>query len=406
MRPLYYYPNKHGRRRPGDKTEGSGPRPAMEAIMRREFRIGLVAAAVLVLSACGGKKEEEDKAAGPEEKVLFVYNWSDYIGETTIADFEAKTGIKVTYDVFDSNEVLETKLLAGRTGYDVVVPSASFLERQIKAGVFLKLDKSKLPNLVNMDAEIAQRIALHDPNNEHSINWLWGTTGIGYNPDMVKKALGTDKIDSWSAIFDPANAAKLAKCGISMLDAPSEVMDSALIYLGRDPNSEKAEDLAAAEELLMKVRPHVKYFHSSQYINDLATGEVCVSLGWSGDALQAKARGAEAEKPVNVAYAVPKEGAIIWFDMLSIPADAPHQDNAHAFLNFVMEPAVAAGISDYVAYANGNAASFPLVSEAVRTDPSVYPTDEVKKKLHAHLAESQDFSRDLNRSWTKVRTGQ
>jgi putrescine transport system substrate-binding protein len=375
--------------------------------MRGEFRVGLVAIGVLSLAACGGKKEGEDGAAAkPEDKVLFVYNWSDYIGETTIADFEAKTGIKVTYDVFDSNEVLETKLLAGRTGYDVVVPSASFLERQIKAGVFLKLDKSKLPNLVNMDPEIAKRIALHDPGNEHAINWLWGTTGIGYNPDKVKAALGTDTIDSWAAIFEPENAKKLAKCGISMLDAPSEVMDSVLIYLGRDPNSEKAEDLAAAEAQLMKVRDYVKYFHSSQYINDLATGEICVALGWSGDVLQARTRGSEAETPVNVAYAVPKEGAIIWFDMLAIPADAPHPNNAHEFLNFIMEPAVIAGVSNYVAYANGNSASFQLVDESVRTDPSVYPPEEVKQKLHAHLAESQEFSRDLNRAWTTVRTGQ
>ncbi|MGQ0385060.1 MAG: polyamine ABC transporter substrate-binding protein [Gammaproteobacteria bacterium] len=374
--------------------------------MRSEVRLGVAVLVVLALAACGKKEGEEAAAPAPEEKVLFVYNWSDYIGETTIADFEAKTGIKVTYDVFDSNEVLETKLLAGRTGYDVVVPSASFLERQIKAGVFLKLDKSKLPNLVNMDTEIAARVALHDPGNDHAINWLWGTTGIGFNPDKVKAALGTDAIDSWAAIFEPENAKKLAKCGIAMLDAPSEVMDSVMIYLGRDPNSESAEDLAAVEAKLMKVREFVKYFHSSQYINDLATGEICVALGWSGDVLQARSRGAEAETPVNVAYAVPKEGAIIWFDMLAIPADAPHPGNAHAFLNFVMEPAVIAGVSDYVEYANGNSASFPLVSEGVRTNPSVYPPDEVKKKLHAHLAESQEFSRDLNRSWTKVRTGQ
>ena len=375
--------------------------------MRNEYRYGLLAAAVILLAACGGKKEEgADAAAKPEEKVLSVYNWSDYIGETTIADFEAKTGIKVTYDMFDSNEVLETKLLAGRTGYDVVVPSANFLERQIQAGVFLKLDKSKLPNLVNMDPEVMQRVALHDPGNEHSINYLWGATGIGYNPDLVKKALGTETIDSWSAIFDPKNAAKLAKCGISMLDAPSEVVDSALIYLGRDPNSEKAEDLAAAEELLLKVRPYVRYFHSSQYINDLATGEICVSLGWGGDVLQARDRGAEASTPVRVAYSIPKEGAIMWFDMLAIPADAPHPGNAHKFLNFIMDPAVAAGISNAVVYANGNAASLPLINDDVKNDPSVYPTAEVKKNLHPHLAESQEFSRDLNRAWTRVRTGQ
>ena len=374
--------------------------------MRNEFRFGLLAAAVVMLAACGGKKEQAAEAPKPEDKVLFVYNWSDYIGETTIADFEKKTGIKVTYDVFDSNEVLETKLLAGRTGYDVVVPSANFLERQIKAGVFLKLDKSKLPNLANMDPAIAQRAAAHDPGNQYAVNYMWGTTGIGYNPDLVKKALGTDKIDSWSAIFDPKNAAKLAKCGITMLDAPSEVFDSVMIYLGLDPNSEKAEDLAAAEAVLMKVRPYVRYFHSSQYINDLATGEICISLGWSGDALQAKSRGAEAETKVNVSYAIPKEGAILWLDMLAIPADAPHPNNAHAFLNFIMEPEVAAGISNYVSYANGNIKSLPFVNDEIKNDPSVYPTPEVMTKLYAHQAESQNYSRDLNRAWTRVRTGQ
>jgi putrescine transport system substrate-binding protein len=378
-----------------------------KAIMRSEIRFRLLVAAVAMLAACGGKKEvAAETATKPEERVLFIYNWSDYIGETTIADFEARTGVKVTYDVFDSNEVLETKLLSGHTGYDVVVPTGDFMERQIKVGVFLKLDKSKLPNLVNMDPEIMRRVATHDPGNEHSVNYMWGTTGIGYNPDLVKKALGTDTIDSWSSLFDPAKAAKLAKCGISMLDAASDVVDSILIYLGRDPNSEKAEDLAVAEQVLLKVRPYVRYFHSSQYINDLATGEICVSLGWSGDVLQARDRGSEAETPVNVAYSIPKEGAIMWFDMLAIPADSPHPGNAHEFLNYIMDPAVIAGVSNYVSYANGNAASLPFVNEEVRNDPSVYPTDEVKKKLHPHMAESQEYSRDLNRAWTRVRTGQ
>ncbi len=378
--------------------------------MQNLYRTGLVVAALaFTLTACGGKKEAEEPAAAaaqPEEKILNVYNWSDYIAEDTIAEFEKRTGIKVNYDVFDSNEVLETKLLAGKTGYDVVVPSASFLERQIKAGVFMKLDPSKLPNLSNMDGDIMQRVALHDPGNEHSVPYLWGTTGIGYNPDKVKAALGTDTIDSWSMIFDPANAAKLKDCGLTMLDAPAEVFDSALIYLGKDPNSESEEDLAAAEQLIMGIRPYVRYLHSSQYINDLANGEICVALGWSGDILQAQARGAEAETPVNVSYTIPKEGAIIWFDMLAVPADAPHPDNAHQFINYLMEPAVIAAVSDYVAYANGNAASFELIDEAVRTDPSVYPTPEVKAKLYPSLAESQEYSRLSNRAWTRVRTGQ
>jgi putrescine transport system substrate-binding protein len=372
-------------------------------------RSGLLAvAAVVALSACGKKEEAAPEAAAPkpEEKVLNVYNWSDYIAEDTNASFEAKAGIKVNYDVFDSNEVLETKLLAGRTGYDVVVPSASFLERQIKAGVFMKLDKSKLPNLANMDPEIMERVGKHDPGNEYAVPYLWGTTGIGYNPDKVKAALGTDTIDSWAVIFDPENAKKLQGCGLTMLDAPGEVIDSALIYLGRDPNSESAEDLAAAEELLMKVRPYVRYLHSSQYINDLANGEICVALGWSGDILQAQARGAEAATPVAVKYSIPKEGAIMWFDMLAIPADAPHPNNAHEYINYLMEPAVIAAVSNYVAYANGNSASFEMVDEAVRTDPSVYPTPEVKAKLYPHLAESQDYSRLSNRAWTRFRTGQ
>ncbi len=375
---------------------------------RNIYRSGvLVAALALAVTACG-KKEQAAAPAAPaeEEKILNVYNWSDYIAEDTIANFEQQTGIKVNYDVFDSNEVLETKLLAGKTGYDVVVPSASFLERQIKAGVFMTLDKAKLPNLANMDPEIMQRVALHDPNNAHSVPYLWGTTGIGYNPDKVKAALGVDTIDSWETIFKPENAAKLKDCGVVMLDAPTEVFDSALIYLGKDPNSESEADLEAARELIMGVRPYVRYFHSSQYINDLANGEICVALGWSGDILQAQARGAEAATPVNVAYAIPKEGAIVWFDMLAIPADAPHPDNAHKFINYIMEPAVIAAISNYVAYANGNAASFELVDEAVRTDPSVYPTPEVKAKLYPSLAESQEYSRLSNRAWTTVRTGQ
>ncbi len=294
--------------------------------MPRAIRIWPVVVAGMVLAACGGKKEAgtATEAPAPEEKAVSVLNWSDYIGETTIADFQAATGIKVTYDVFDSNEVLETKLLAGRSGYDIVVPTAPFLERQIKAGVFLKLDKSKLPNLSNMDPEIMQRVAAHDPGNAYSITYLWGTIGLGYNPDMVKKALGTDTIDSWSAILDPVNAAKLAKCGITMLDAPTDVFGSVAIYLGLDPNSEKPEDLKAVEIALMKVRPHIRYFHSSSYINDLAAGEICVALGWSGDVLQARDRGAAASKPVRVSYAIPKEGAINYFDMLAIPADAPH----------------------------------------------------------------------------------
>ena len=302
--------------------------------------------------------------------------------------------------------MLETKLLAGRSGYDIVVPTAPFLERQIKAGVFLKLDKSKLSNLSNMDPEIMQRVAAHDPGNQYSITYLWGTIGLGYNPDMVKKALGTDTIDSWSAILDPANAAKLAKCGITMLDAPTDVYGSVAIYLGIDPNSEAPGDLKAVEIALMKVRPYIRYFHSSSYINDLAAGEICVALGWSGDVLQARDRGAAAAKPVKISYAIPKEGAINYFDMLAIPADAPHPDNAHAFLNYMMDPQAIAKVTNKVRFANGNSAALQYVDEAIKNDPNIYPSAEIRARLHPDLSESQAFSRELNRAWTRIRSGQ
>jgi putrescine transport system substrate-binding protein len=364
-------------------------------------------AAVAALAACGGGNDETaDSALAPEEKILHVYNWADYIGATTIADFEARTGIRVVYDTYDSSEVLETKMLAGRSGYDIVVASSTNLERQINAGVYLKLDKSKLRNLSNLDPEIMKRVALSDPGNEHAINYMWGTIGIGYNPRMVKKALGTDRIDSWDAVFDPVVASRLARCGISLLDAPEDVLAVALIYLGRDPNSESPEDLAAAEEILRKVRPYVRYFHSSQHVNDLASGEICVSLSWNGLVYLARSRGASAASPVDVAYANPKEGASIWFDMMAIPADAPHPGNAHAFLDFLMEPEVIAAISYDVGYANGNVASLPYVRDEIRSDPTVYPGDEVRQKLQPFKVHTQEYSRDLNRAWMRIKTGQ
>ena len=375
--------------------------------MQRAFRLWPVVVAGMALAACGGKQETETaaKAAAPEEKTVNVLNWSDYIGETTVADFEKVTGIKVTYDVFDSNEVLETKLLSGRSGYDVVVPTAPFLERQIKAGVFLKLDKSKLPNLKNMDPEIMRRTAAHDPGNQYSLTYLWGTIGLGYNSDMVRKALGTDTIDSWSVLLEPQNAAKLAKCGIAILDAPTDVFGSVAIYKGLDPNSEKPEDLQVVENTLLGIRPYVRYFHSSSYINDLAAGEICLALGWSGDVLQARDRGAAAAKPVHVKYAIPKEGAINFFDMLAIPADAPHPENAHALLNYLMEPEVIAKVTNKVRFANGNVASLPYVEDSIKNDPGIYPDAAMRARLHPDLVESQVFSRDLNRAWTRIRSG-
>jgi putrescine transport system substrate-binding protein len=374
--------------------------------------VGLIAATALV--ACGKKPEQAapaDSAQAPaapaaEEKVVNVYNWSDYIDPATLEQFTAETGIKVNYDVFDSNEVLETKLLAGKTGYDVVVPGAAFMERQIKAGVFRKLDRSLLTNWDNLDKEILERVALHDPGNEYSVNHMWGTTGIGYNVAKVKAIDPKAPVDSWNIVFDPKEAAKFKDCGISFLDAPTEMLKAVLSWKGKDPNSQNEEDLKMAEEVLMSVRPYVRMIHSSNYIDALANGEICLAVGWSGDVLQARDRAAEVGQGVEVAYAVPKEGTIVWFDMYAIPADAPHPNNAHAFINFMMRPDVAAKNSNFVHYASGNAAAVPLVDEAVRNDPSVYPPAEVKAKLFPDLASTDEFTRLVNRSWTKFTTGQ
>lgn len=368
---------------------------------------GLLTLALLV-GACGGSKVESavSGSVAGEEKVLNVYNWSDYIGPKTLAEFEARTGIKVNYDTYDSNEVLETKLLTGRTGYDVVFPSAVYFERQVKSGVFLKLDRSRLPHWSNLDPDIMARLASYDPGNEHAINYMWGTIGLGYNPKLVEKEIGTGTIDSLGAVFDPAVATKLAHCGIAWLDSPEDVSVAAKIYLGQDVNSEDPKELAAVEALLTRVRPTVRYFSSSQQINDLASGEICIALTWNGDTLQAKARGAEAQPPVPVAYALPKEGSGTWFDAVAIPADAPHPRNAHAFLDYLMAPDVIAGVTNAVGYANGNAASLPLVDAALREDPAVYPPAEVRRNLRTPTARSQEYSRELNRAWTRVKTGQ
>ncbi|HKQ16491.1 MAG TPA: polyamine ABC transporter substrate-binding protein [Steroidobacteraceae bacterium] len=379
--------------------------------MNNPVRIVLTAASLaLAVAACGKKDTAEQAqqagAAAQEEKVLHVFNWSDYIAEDTVPNFEKQSGIKVTYDVFDSNDVLETRLLAGNSGFDVVVPSASFLERQIKAGVFQKLDKSQIPNLKHMDPDIMNRVGLHDPNNEYAVPYLWGTTGIGYNEDKIKKILGDARPDSWNYIYDPKLVAKFKDCGLSLLDAPDEILKTVLAWMGRDPNSQKEDDLKAAEAKLMPIRPFVRKIHSSQYIDDLANGDLCIAVGWSGDILQARDRAEEAGQGVKIKYAIPKEGTIVWFDMLAIPADAKHPKNAHAFINYLMEPQVAANDSNFVNYANGNAASFPMVSDEVKNDPGIYPTPEVKAKLFPSLAYGEDFQRLMNRMWTKFQTGQ
>lgn len=345
-------------------------------------------------------------AAQAQERVVNVFNWSDYIEPSILEDFTKETGIKVVYDVFDSNEILETKLLAGASGYDIVVPTASFLSRQIQAGVFQKLDKSKLTNIGNTWDMVNERIALYDPGNEYALDYMWGTTGIGYNKAKVKERLGTDTIDSWSAIFDPAISGKLADCGIYMLDSATDIMPAALNYLGLNPDSHAKEDLAKAEELMLSIRPNVKKFHSSEYINGLANGDICVAVGFSGDMFIAADRAVEAKQPFEIGYSVPKEGALMWFDVMAIPADAKNVAEAHELINYLLRPEVIAKASDFISYANGNKASIPLISKEITGNPAIYPDEATLAKLYTISPWAPKEQRLLTRAWTKVVTGQ
>jgi putrescine transport system substrate-binding protein len=341
-----------------------------------------------------------------QDNVVNVFNWSDYIDEEILAEFTKETGIKVVYDVFDSNEILETKMLAGGSGYDVVVPTASFLSRQIQAGVFQKLDKAKLTNIGNVWGMVAERTAVYDPDNAYSINYMWGTTGFGYNVEKIEERMADAPVGSWDMIFNPDIISKFADCGIHMLDAPTEVIPAALNYLGLDPRSTNADDLAKAEELLLKIRPHVQKFHSSELINALANGDICLAVGWSGDILQARDRAAEADQGVEVAYVIPREGALMWFDQMAIPADAPNPDAAHKFIDYILRADVIAKATNYVYYANGNEASYSMLEEDVTSDPAIYPDDATIKNLYTTLAYEPKAQRLITRSWTRVTTGQ
>jgi putrescine transport system substrate-binding protein len=339
------------------------------------------------------------------ERVLNVYNWSDYTAPGVIEEFEREYAIKVHYDVFDSNEVLETKLLAGATGYDIAVPSSSFLERQIQAGVYQKLNKSLLTHLGNVDADMASRFALNDPGNLYSVNYLWGTTGIGYNVKQVRAVLGDVPVNSFHLLFDPEMIRKFSNCGVTMLDAPEDVISTVLVYLGRDPNSERLEDLAAAEQLLAGVRRYLRYIHSSRYIDDLANGEICLALGWSGDVGQARARASEAGGHVEVGFSIPVEGTIMFFDMLAIPYDAKHPKNAHLFIDYMLRPEVAARNAGTMHSATSNAAAYALIDPAQFANPNFYPPRELRNRLHANRGHTQAYTRNVNRLWTRFKSG-
>jgi putrescine transport system substrate-binding protein len=363
--------------------------------MPRSFAIMAAAIAVLWTGS-----------AGAQGQIVNVYNWSDYIEPTVIAGFSKETGIKVRYDTFDSNDTLETKLLAGKSGYDVVVPTGFFLERQIRAGVFQKLDKSKLPNLVNLWPEIAQRLAAHDPGNQYAVNYMWGTTGLGYNVKKVRDIFGADaKIDSWDIVFKPEMLAKLKGCGVYLLDSSDDILPAALKYLGFDPNSRSEGELQKAADLVSKIRPSVRKFHSSEYLDALASGEICFAVGFSGDVKQAQKRAAEARNGVEVAYAIPKEGAQLWFDNLAIPKDAKNVAQAHAFINYLQRPEVAAKNSNLISYANGNLASQKLIDKEILEDPTIYPDEATMSRLYTIKVYDAATQRLMNRLWTRIKTG-
>ena len=378
-------------------------------MIRAPRRHRLSAALAVLLAACAGCSGGGEPGGGArpseQEKVLNVYNWSDYIQPSVIADFEKEYGIRVNYDVFDSNEILETKLLTGHTNYDLVAPSGPFLERQIHADIYQKLDKTELPNLKNVDPEVERALALYDPGNQYAVDYMWITSGVGYNIADVRARMPDAPVDSWRMVFDPAVVSKFQDCGVSILDAPSEVVATVLIFLGKDPSSSSVEDLRAAETVLKSIRPYIRYVDSSRYIDNLANGDLCLAMGWSGDIKQAHDRAKEAGRGVDLAYTIPKEGAIANYDTFAIPADAPHVANAHLFINYLLRPEVAAKTSNLIKYANAVKPAIQPLDPAVRDDPGVYPPPAVRARLTPERPRPPDYQRLLTRMWTRFKTG-
>ena len=367
-------------------------------------------ASALILAACGASQPGAESGDGG--KVLNVYNWSDYVADGTIAGFEEATGIRVNYDVYSENETLETKLVAGGSGYDVVFPSARpFAQRQIRTGLYAPLDKSQLPNLAHMDPDIMEGLTDIDPDNAHVVPYMWGTTGLGINVARVREALGADApLDSWGLLFDPANASKLASCGIHVLDDDQEAFGAALLWLGRDPNAGAADEIDAVREVYAAIRPHIRTFNNAEYKDALANGDACLVMGYSGDIGQARDVAVEAAEATgraapDIRYVIPKEGAIRWMDVMAIPKDAPHADNAHAFIDYLLQPEVIAKVTDYVAYANANRDATALVDAEIAADPGVYPPEDVRAKLVDPTSLPEDVQRQRVRAWTAIKSG-
>jgi putrescine transport system substrate-binding protein len=357
-------------------------------------------AAVVALAATSAFGQDPNKGQ------VNVYNWSDYIAEDQLKAFEKDSRVKVNYTTYDSNEILEAKLRAGRSGYDVVVPTASpFFVRQLGAGLYRPLDKARLKNLKNLDPEIMGALAKYDPGNAHAIPWMWGTTGIGYNVAAIKKRMADAPVDSLRMIFDPAVVSKFADCGVMVLDSATDVFPAALKYLGLDPDSRKPEDLAKAADVVKAVRPYIRKFHSSEYINALAGGDICLAFGYSGDIFQARDRAAKAKDKQDIAYAIPREGSLLWIDVAAVPKDAPNPDNALRFLDFLLEPKVAAASSELTGYANANTPATALLPKDISGNPLIYPPADVRAKFYTITAGSAEQTRERTRLWTTVKTG-
>lgn len=375
--------------------------------MKTRALAAAVMGAALLTGCQDGPQVESAEQTAEAKKGLYFYNWNDFIAENTLDDFTKATGINVTYDVYDSNEVLEGKLLSGRTGFDLVSPSHDFYATQIKAGVYAKLDKSSLPNLKNLDENIMEQMSKNlDEGNQYGIPYLWGTTGFAYNVDKVKAVLGEDApVDSWSLLFEPENMEKLKSCGVAFLDAPSEVLPAVMAYLGLEGDSLEKADYEKAVAKMKEVAPYIQYFHSSRSISDLANGDICVALGWSGDMMIARDRAKQAGQGVDIQYVVPKEGAPMWMDMLAIPADAPNKEAAHQMLNYLMEPEVIAEVTNYVTYSNPNPSSKPFVTPEIANDPGVFPSEETMANLFMFKELPKDLKRYITREWSRIKTG-
>ncbi len=344
-------------------------------------------------------------AAQAQEQVVKIYNWSDYIDPAVLDAFTAETGIKVVYDVYDSNEVLETKLLAGSTGYDLVVPSSYFLARQIPAGIFQPLDQSKIPNWKNLDPKLMEQAAKYDAGNEHAFIYMMGTTGLAYNVAKIKERMPDAPVNSWALLFDPAVAAKFKDCGIMVLDSPSDVLPSALRFIGEDPDSKDAKVLEKGAAVVEAIRPYIRKFHSSEVLNALANGDICLALMYSGDAGIARQRAIDAGNGVDITYVIPKEGAQLNFDMMAMPTDAPDVDNAYTFMNYLLQPEVMAKISNFVTYPNAVPASDPLIEAELRDNPNLFPPEALRQQLFVVTPYDQKVQRAVTRLWTRIVTG-